>query len=135
MIKGMIDKGGFDFSKTEYDLYVLSFLNKNNGDVDKTKKDLENAWGDDYDSNAELYQIEDVFAGRYHGEGEDLTAEIKTYLDDIITTGGQERHGCVVVTERLAEILQLLMDKYTFEGVDNAWIKLCYYYDYLGPVG
>jgi len=32
-------------------------------------------------------------------------------------------------TERLAEILQMLMDKYTFEDVDNSWLKLCYYYD------
>ena len=38
----------------------------------------------------------------------------------------------MAVTERLAEILQLLMDKYTFENVDHSWTKLCYYYDYLG---
>ena len=64
-----------------------------------------------------------------------LTEEIKAYLDDIITTGGEEVRGCVVVTERLAEILQLLMDKYTFQNVDHSWTKLCYYYDYLGPNG
>lgn len=134
-ISSMIDKGGFDFTKTEYDLYILSFLNSNNGDVDKTKAQLKELWGDEYDTNAETYMIDDVFAGRYHGEGKDLTNEMKGYLDDIITTGNKERQGCVVVTKRLAEILQLLMDKYTFEGVDDAWIKLCYYYDTLGPNG
>ena len=30
------------------------------------------------------------------------------------------------------DILQKLMDKYTFAGVDQSWLKLCYYYDYLG---
>ena len=38
-----------------------------------------------------------------------------------------------MLTKELAEILQMVMDKYTFENVDHAWIKLCYYYDYLGP--
>ena len=98
--------------------------------ADKYLKDL---WGEDYDQNAQNYQIEDVYEGIYHGKGEDLTEEIRGYLDDIITTGGEERRGCVVMTERLAEILQMLMDKYTFVGVDHAWTKLCYYYDYLGP--
>lgn len=135
VIKGMIDKGGFDFGKTEYDLYVLSYLNKHNGDTKAADAELREVWGTDYESNAELYQLEDVFAGRYHGNGQDYTEEMKGYLDDIITTGSEERRGCVVVTQRLAELLQLLMDKYTFENVDNSWIKLCYYYDYLGPEG
>ena len=34
-----------------------------------------------------------------------------------------------------ADILHKLMGKYTFENVDNSWIKMCYYYDYLGPNG
>ncbi|MBQ5837194.1 MAG: hypothetical protein IIW39_00840 [Clostridia bacterium] len=33
----------------------------------------------------------------------------------------------------LAELLGKLMDKYTFEGVEYSWLKVCYYYDYLGP--
>ena len=41
----------------------------------------------------------------------------------------------MVVTERLAELLQMVMDKYTFQNVDHSWTKLCYYYDYLGPTG
>ena len=132
-VKGMIDKGAFDFSKTENDLYVLGYLNQNDGDVEATKKALKEVWADEYEVYFEEYKVEEVLAGKYHGQGEDLTAEIKTYLKDIIKTGSQERQGCVVMTERLAEILQLLMDKYTFEGVDHSWTKLCYYYDHLGP--
>ncbi len=43
---------------------------------------------------------------------------------------GDERIGCVVVTEEVAELLQKLMDKYTFKGVENSWTKLCYYHQY-----
>ena len=134
-IKGMIDLGGFDFSRTEDDLYVLSFLNKYEGDVEATDAYLRELWGEDYDSYAEIYQLEDVYEGKYHGTGEDYTEEMKTYLDDIITSGSEELKGCVPVTERLAELLQLLLDKYTFENVDNSWTKICYYYQYLGPNG
>ena len=131
-VKGMIDMGGFDFSKNENDLYILGIMAKNGNDIEKTKAALKEEWGESYDAYAQEYQIEDVFAGKYHGKGKDLTAEIKTYLDKIIKTGAKEQQGCVVVTKRLAEILQMLLDKYTFEGVDNSWLKICYYYDYLG---
>lgn len=43
---------------------------------------------------------------------------------------GDERIGCVIVTEEVAEMLQLLMDKYTFKNVENSWRKLCYYTQY-----
>ena len=36
------------------------------------------------------------------------------------------------VDEALAALLQALMDKYTFNGVDFSWAKLCYYYQHLG---
>ena len=134
-VKGMIELGGFDFTKNENDLYILGIMSKHNTDIEATKAYLKTEWGESYDAYAQEYQIEDVFAGKYHGKGEDLTDEISSYLDDIITSGSEERRGCVVVTERLAEILQLLMDKYTFEDVDQSWLKLCYYYDYLGPEG
>lgn len=133
IVNDMIDKGAFDFSKTEGDLLVLSFLTKNNNDVDAAKKELKEYWGDDYDYYYDLYLVDEVFAGKYHGEGEDLTSEIKEFAKQIDKSGNTERNGCVVVTERLAEILQLVMEKYTFENVDFAWLKLCYYYDYIGP--
>lgn len=133
MIKGMIELGGFDFSKTENDLYILGILEKHGGDTDAAIAYLKALWGEDYDAYAEQYQLRDVLAGRYHGQGEDYTAQIEAYLDDMITTGSAERHGCVAVTEELAELLQLLMDKYTFQDVDHSWTKLCYYYDRIGP--
>ena len=43
-----------------------------------------------------------------------------------------ELHGCVLVTEELAMILQAIMDKFTFQGVDHSWTKLCYYYKHIG---
>ena len=132
MVKGMIDMGGFDFSKTEDDLYILSFLEKRDFDVEKTDAYLREMWGDEYDAYADIYQLEDVYEGIYHGTGEDLTEEVRAYLDDMIKNP-KEREGCVVVTERLAELLQLIMDKYTFENVEDSWIKMCYYYQHLGP--
>lgn len=127
----MIDMGGFDFSKSETDGEIISYMKQNGNDEEKTKKYLKELWGEEYDENAKIYQIDDIFAGRYHGEGPDLTNEIRTYVSKI-DKSNTERKGCVVVDKRLAEILQLLMDKYTFEEVENSWLKVCYYYDYLG---
>lgn len=129
-VKGMIDMGGFDFSKDENDMYVLSIIEAQ-GSVDAADKYLKELWGEDYDAYAQEYQLKDVYAGKYHGKGQDYTEAIRAYCNKIETSG--ERAGCVVVTKELAEILQMVMDKYTFENVDHAWIKLCYYYDYLGP--
>ena len=126
----MIEMGGFDFSKSETDGEILAYMAQNDNDVEKTDAYLKKLWGEDYDANAEIYQLDDIYAGRYHGDGPDLTAEMRAYAKKI-DKSGTEKDGCVVVDERLAEILQLLMDKYTFEGVDNSWIKLCYYYDNL----
>ena len=134
-VEGMIDKGGFDFSKTENDLYILSFLEARDNDVDKTREYFKTLWGVDYDAQAAEYKLEEVLAGKYHGTGPDLTEEIKGYLSKMYSGSEEERVGCVPVDTRLAEILQLLMDKYTFEGVDNSWAKMCYYYDVLGPNG
>lgn len=134
-VQGMIDKGGFDFSKTANDLYVLAYLKQNDNDSDKTRDYFKTLWADDYDAQAAEYKLEEVLAGKYHGEGPDLTSEIKGYLSKMYSGSAKERQGCVPVDARLAEILQLLMDKYTFENVDNSWTKLCYYYDYLGPNG
>jgi len=123
--------GGFDFSKSETDGEILAYLKQNDNDVEKTGEYLKKLWGDDYDENAKIYQLDDIFAGRYHGNGEDYTEAMRAYLPKIIKSS-DERNGCVEVDEELASMLQKLMDKYTFEGVENAWIKLCYYYDYLG---
>ena len=132
-VQGMIDKGGFDFSKNEEDQYVLAQMQKCDNDPEKTKELLKELWGSDYEANLEIYKVEDVLEGNYHGEGEDMTDAIKAYLSKVSNSGPKERRGCVPVDAQLAEILQMLMDKYTFENVDQGWLKLCYYYDYLGP--
>ena len=128
----MIEMGGFDFSKSESDGEILAYLKQNDNDVDKTIDYLKKLWGEEFDAQAEIYQIDDIFAGRYHGNGGDYTEEMREYSKQIIKTK-DERDGCVVVDEQLAEILSMLMDKYTFENVENSWLKVCYYYDYLGP--
>ena len=128
---GMIDLGGFDFSKTENDLYVLSVLKKHDYDVEAADAYLRNYWGEEYEANAREYHIEDVYKGIYHGHGQDYSDEMRSYLAKMITSG--DTQGCVVVDQRLAQLLQLLMDKYTFAGVDHSWTKLCYYIDHMGP--
>ncbi len=132
-IKGLIELGGFNFELTENDEFVLAYLKNRDFDVEETDKYLKEYWGDTYDSYAEIYQLKDVYAGRYHGKGEDLTEEANSYLAKMIKDPAHpEREGCVPVDKELAELLGKLMDKYTFEGVEYSWLKVCYYYDYVG---
>lgn len=142
-IKGMIEMGGFDFSKSENDQYILGVMAEHNNDVEATRQYLKDFWGADYDANVQEYKLEEVFEGKYHGymldaegnqiPGVDLTDAISKYVSKMYNGTAKERVGCVEVDQELAEILQHLMDKYTFEGVEHSWDKLCYYYDYLGP--
>ena len=127
----MIAMGGFDFSKSETDGEILAYLKQNDNDPEKTREYLKKLWGEEYDANCELYMLDDVLEGRYHGTGPDLTKDISAYLSKI-DKSGTTTDGCVVVDERLAEILQHLMNKYTFDDVEYSWLKICYYYDYLG---
>jgi hypothetical protein len=79
------------------------------------------------------YQMDDVQNGIFHGKVDDYTDEILSYVEKMDNgSTNPERQGCVVVDKQLADILQVLMDKYTFKGVDHSWTKLCYYYRYLG---
>lgn len=57
-----------------------------------------------------------------------IVAGYNATLDEYIQEG-DERIGCVIVTDQVAELLQQLMDKYTFK-VENSWTKLCYYHQY-----
>ncbi len=131
-LQQIIEKGGFDFTKTESDETVLEYLAKNDNDPEKTKEYLKELWGDSYAANAETYKLNDVLSGKFHGTGEDLTEQARAYISKM-ATGPIERIGCVEVDEALAQLLQKLMDKYTFAGVDHSWTKVCYYYDHLGP--
>ncbi|MBR2024424.1 MAG: TlpA family protein disulfide reductase [Clostridia bacterium] len=93
-------------------------------------------WGEDYEQNAEIYQIEEVLDGKLHGIEMDYTELAEKYIAKMITAethpDNPELYGCVVVDEELAMILQAIMDKFTFAGVDHSWTKLCYYYEHIG---
>ncbi len=117
----MIEKGSFNFAKSDSDHYA-----------DFTDEQLRQMWGDDFEANFEFHKVAETRAGVYHGDGEDMTAKITEYYNSMITEGDLEIRGCVAVNAELAEILQMLMDKYTFKDVENSWVKLCYYYEYIG---
>lgn len=57
----------------------------------------------------------------------DYTEIMKEYQKKIIIEN-DITNGCVPVDAQLAQILQELMDIYTFDGVKDSWLKLCYYY-------
>lgn len=65
----------------------------------------------------------------------DCTEYVRNYIqENMITDENSELYGCVKVDEQFGKVLELLMDKYTFAGVEYSWAKLCYYYKYVGPV-
>ncbi|MBQ4141635.1 MAG: TlpA family protein disulfide reductase [Clostridia bacterium] len=126
----MINLNGFNYKYTEEDLYIM-FLMLLHGD--KLKDHLKSEWGESYEEQYENYKVDDVLAGIYHGGGEDYSEIIKEYAKLAVDNPeNPERSGCVPVDEKLAEILQALMDKYTFKDVDHSWTKVCYYYRYVG---
>ena len=133
-IEDMIALGGFDFSRNEYDDIVLKRLDLLDGDKDACRAYFREEWGEQYDYFADLYKLEEILAGSTHGEGENLTEAINAYLAKKLpaTEEAPELAGCVPVDAELAEILQALIDKFSFEGVDHAWTKLCYYYKHVG---
>ncbi len=71
----------------------------------------------------------------------DYSADVQAYIDNMIRADADESTvslndlvaGCVAVDKDLAVILQYLVDKTSFNGVPNAWTKLCYYFEELGP--
>ena len=68
-------------------------------------------------------------------EGADCTEYVKEYIQkNMITDEESELYGCVKVDEQFAYVLDMLMGKYTFADVEYSWVKLCYYFKYVGPV-
>ncbi len=128
----MMEMDGFDMRFNETDLIVLAKLEELNGDTNACLAYYRELWGDSYAEWEEIYQLEEVLAGIYHGPGEDLTDDIQAYVAKMITNSAPELEGCVLVDAELGALLQALMDKYTFEGVKNSWTKLCYYYKTIG---
>ena len=142
---GAEDKDG-NPTKSDNDNYILD-LREDMKDNDSYNNDanflefLKSYWGEDsYEGYMEEYQVDDILLGIYHGSGEDYTDEISAYLDKVIKQGNNDvigyvpaddgRIGCVVVDAELAELLQVIMYKYSFEGIENSWAKLCYYHQY-----
>ncbi len=143
-LKTMIDMGSFNFTMTEGDQYILTYISQFYKDLGieagSDPKDHREAliekfktlWGESYTEYASIYAIEEVIDGIYHGTGTDMTSVARKYAAMIDASSATERNGCVKVNEELADLLQKLMDKYTFEGVDASWRKLCYYYQHFG---
>ncbi len=134
-IEDMIELDGFDFSRNEYDDIVLKRLDLLNGDKDACRDYFAAEWGEQYDYFADLYKLEEILAGKTHGTGLNRTEAINAYLAKKLPASdtNPELAGCVPVDATLAQILQELVDKYSFEGVEHAWTKLCYYYKNVGP--
>ncbi len=89
-------------------------------------EDIEHLWKD-------IYKMDDVSKGKYHGIGEDMTEVINKYIalmDD--NEDYPERQGCVAVTEELADLLSDLYSKYVFDDVAHDFLKFCFYYDQMG---
>ena len=130
----LIENGAFDMRMTETDKEAYVYYK--NYYEEGGKKALQTLWGDNFEANWEMYQMDDIIRGIFHGKGPDYTDDMRAYLDryEDGTDGTSdaivypERQGCVPVDEKLATMLQALMDKFTFEGVENSWLKLCYYY-------
>lgn len=134
-IEDMIKLGGFDFSRNEYDDTIIKRLEILKNDKEACKQYFVNEWGEQYEEYAEIYKLDEVLAGKMHGDGVDRTEEISAFLAKKLpaTEEAPELEGCVPVDAQLAQILQELIDKFSFEGVDHAWTKLCYYYKNVGP--
>ena len=123
----MIDLGAFNFSMTETDHEVLAYYKQFDYDKQATI-DYLNSLDVVYD----MEEVNEILDGIYHGEGKDYTEEIRSYLDKLIYDEAHpELDGCVPVDARLAQLLQMIMDKYTFANVENSWLKMCFYYDHL----
>lgn len=97
---------------------------------------LKEELGEEFDSIWELCKMDEVRNGVFHGDGVDYTAIMREYeklmLDE---PDAPERQGCVPVNAELAEILQMAVDAYVFENVEDSWRKFCFFYDMLGTNG
>ncbi len=142
----------FDFSKNEYgyDIFDENGYYRPVG-YDENNENLIRYFVC-YDAEGNDYYVEEVGANGYTEEAgytyykltsdeiaemalADCTEYVRTYIQkNMIIDTESELYGCVKVDEQFARVLELLMDKYTFEGIEYSWLKLCYYYNYIGPV-
>lgn len=141
----LMKRNYFNFKLTETD-HEAYFYKTTCYDVGGTEA-LAKAWGveensPEFEEEWAYYQMDDILKGIYHGNpnAADYSEVIAEYAEKMIDERDAEgnpifveRQGCVVVDKKLAEVLQLLMDKFTFAGVKDSFTKLCYYYEYVGP--
>ena len=133
-ILDLIESGAFDFRHDEVDTVIIKMMANNtnaDGEFDREAciEDVKAYYAENY-ASVEGQMLE-VFAGKYHGTGDDYTERMREIAETKLITADGETKGCVEVDEELANILQLLMDKYTFKNVVTSWRKLCFYYQTL----
>ena len=124
--------GGIDVDfKYDGDIEYAYHVIERDADGNVTK------WGDkiyaDFTEPTTLFPgqsiVELIDTGKF-----DFTDKMPRYLEDIEKdpTSSPARKGCIAVTRELAEILDTLIARDVFEGVENGWLKFCYYYKTLG---
>lgn len=148
----MVELGGFDFAMTEITEFVVGTLDQYieegktvNEAIALVNADLMAFYGEEYEDVMEDNNVNGIFEayredGYYVGVGMDYTEYVRSYIaanlitEENVGEDDPAKIGCVVVNEEFAKVLQLLVDKYSLAGVENSWIKLCYYTQYFGPV-
>ena len=126
-IQNLIDRNGFDFTFDEYNNSLVD----ENGYYRIPQRDAEGNLIVDGDGNIQYDYVYDENGDRVIIS--DMTSLVKAYVDTHMEKDEtKETYGCVKVDENFANVLQMLMDKYTFPGVLDSWLKLCYYYEYVG---
>lgn len=64
----------------------------------------------------------------------DRTDDVKRVLEEIKADGKyisdpkEAAYGCYYVNQELMQYLQLIVEKYSFAGVSDSWLKTCYYF-------
>ena len=120
-------RNGFDFTFDEYNNSLVD----ENGYYRIPQYDEEGNLIIDGDGNIQYEYVYDE--NGEHVIISDMTSLVKAYVDTHMEKDEtKETYGCVKVDENFANVLQMLMDKYTFPGVLDSWLKLCYYYEYVG---
>lgn len=132
----LIDRGAFRFNLTAEESEAIHYLSM-------TEAELRALWGDNYEAQWEAFQstyAEEIAAIKAAGGPEaymeakhatDYTWIMLEYVEKMHSSANstdERLYGCVAVDEQLGEILQLLVSKYTFSGVEEAFLKLCYYF-------
>ncbi len=159
-LEDCIAKKGFDFARDEFGFYVFDengyqlvtgytdetetaitqyYICEKNGEQHYVR-DINGTGCMDSECTEGAHSVANGFTYLKWSEEEltalkkmDYTQYVTDYLAaNMITDETSELYGCVKVDEEFAKVLSMFMDKVTFAGVEGSWLKLCYYYKYLG---